>query len=1134
MFDDNGIGRSHQAAAIETRPAKRKKRRPWRLPLTLALLAALIWLLPAIVANSPLPGWIVRKAAADLNGTVSIRSTSLGWFAPAVASGVEVKDAAGNTVLSVPSISSERSLAGMLRDWKNIGRIHVSKPKIFLELDDEGSNVEELLANYLAPREAEEAAKEAPTSAVGFSLRIDDAEVTIVDRASGKNWQIRALSLELDAPRGAAGAIGAKLSAELLGGEKPGKLVGEARIEGGVGESAVNAANVPLAMFRAAAARFAPGTTLSGLLSSSARAAWGGNAEGGNHLQADLNLQSFLLTAPELQTDRLALDRAHGACKISWTGNRVDIEQTTLDCDVGSFLVKGTIPLDEEGQIGLESLLAQRQEFDGRLDIARLARLLPATLHIRQGMRIDSGQVRLCASCRPEPRGTVWQGQLQASGLAADAGGRRIEWRQPVMASVEAHQGPDGPVIDALRCESDFLKFHAAGTADRLAGSLTFSLNRLTEQLGQFVDLAGLHLAGEGSGSLHWNRNAQRLFEAGAQFSVNNFQLATAGKRAWIEPNMTLSLTAAGQTDLGENTRIDAAAISLKTAADRIDAKLTGAVVDPTGGPWPVRLDMRGNLRNWPARLAPWMPTDDWRLTGDYVLAAEATATDDDVFLRQLTVSAVPLKVASKSFNADEPRLDANASGSWEGKQRRLRIERAGLACGTLAVGANNLLVSMPESGTTEMSGSLTYQTFLGRLKQWFADPAAPPAWRLAGQLKGSVQFQQAGKTIRGSTDAEVLNLAVADSSGQKFTEPVVKLSAEGNYDAPTKVVQLAKFELTSSVLAAIASGRYGPVGDHREAQIDGRMRYDVGRLAEMMRPYLGPGVLIVGRGESPFGYRGPLSLASGTAAAAMDWDRANVYGFQIGPGSLQTEMADGLLKIRPLDLSVSGGRMHLAPQARLSPGPTTLTLPAGPLMEKVQIDPAMCASFLQYIAPVLADATSAQGSFSIAMDRCRVPLSEPKKSDLAGRFVVHSVQIGPGPLIRELAVLLGRESPARLRQESVVAFQMKNGRVHHDNLELIFPDLTIRTHGSVGLDKTLDLVAEMPVPPKWLAGNPIAAKALANQVVRIPLKGTLAKPQLDRREMERLSRQFIKKAAGNLLEEELNKQLERLLGPRK
>jgi hypothetical protein len=125
----------------------------------------------------------------------------------------------------------------------------------------------------------------------------------------------------------------------------------------------------------------------------------------------------------------------------------------------------------------------------------------------------------------------------------------------------------------------------------------------------------------------------------------------------------------------------------------------------------------------------------------------------------------------------------------------------------------------------------------------------------------------------------------------------------------------------------------------------------------------------------------------------------------------------------------------------------------------------------------------------------------------------------------------MGRAAPAKLRRESVVSFRMVGGRVYHQGLELIFPELTIRTYGSVGLDQTLALMAEMLVPPKWL-GNNTFGSALRNQTIRLPIGGTLSKPKIDQRELDRLIGQFIEKAAGNVLEDELNRQLERLFGP--
>jgi len=243
-------------------------------------------------------------------------------------------------------------------------------------------------------------------------------------------------------------------------------------------------------------------------------------------------------------------------------------------------------------------------------------------------------------------------------------------------------------------------------------------------------------------------------------------------------------------------------------------------------------------------------------------------------------------------------------------------------------------------------------------------------------------------------------------------------------------------------------------------------------------------------------------------------------------------KLAEGVLAAEPLTVAVNQGRVHLEPTLHLAPGPMNLTLPPGPLATEVQVTPAMCASALKFVAPVLAGVTAAQGTFSIELDRCRVPVDRPGDAELAGRLIVHSVEVGPGPLVRELAVLLQREAPARLRRESVVPFYMAAGRVHHEELELIFPDLTIRTRGSVGLDQSLWMVASMPVPPKWLINDTLRS-AFEGQEVRVPVGGTLTAPRLDRAELDRWNRRVLEHAAQNVIRDQVDQGLDRLFGPR-
>ncbi len=169
----------------------------------------------------------------------------------------------------------------------------------------------------------------------------------------------------------------------------------------------------------------------------------------------------------------------------------------------------------------------------------------------------------------------------------------------------------------------------------------------------------------------------------------------------------------------------------------------------------------------------------------------------------------------------------------------------------------------------------------------------------------------------------------------------------------------------------------------------------------------------------------------------------------------------------------------------------------------------------------------------SLFIDSARVPLANPTAAEINGRFLIHSGRVGPGPLARELQVLLRVPSGASLARESVVPFRMANGRISHQNLELVFPELTIRTQGSVEVDGSLELVAEMPVPPKWTGGG-TAGKVLANQTIRLPLRGTLSNPKLDEHALRSAFNQAARQAGQEALKQGLDKKLLDALKPRR
>ena len=113
---------------------------------------------------------------------------------------------------------------------------------------------------------------------------------------------------------------------------------------------------------------------------------------------------------------------------------------------------------------------------------------------------------------------------------------------------------------------------------------------------------------------------------------------------------------------------------------------------------------------------------------------------------------------------------------------------------------------------------------------------------------------------------------------------------------------------------------------------------------------------------------------------------------------------------------------------------------------------------------------------------RYRSPI---RAGEAAGQILIHSIDLEPGPLVRELSTVLGTASTVKLAQQSKVDFKMVQGRVYHRGLELQFPEIMVRTYGSVGFDQSLAIMAEMNVPPKWLRQR--AGKCDQGQVDKDP-----------------------------------------------
>ncbi len=490
--------------------------------------------------------------------------------------------------------------------------------------------------------------------------------------------------------------------------------------------------------------------------------------------------------------------------------------------------------------------------------------------------------------------------------------------------------------------------------------------------------------------------------------------------------------------------------------------------------------------------------------------------------------------------------------------------------------------------GQIALDGDVQYRTNLDRLSSWLRDVHQPATYRVQGEATGTIHLAYASGATKADATASIDNFVYstpARVSGLTITpvnqapgwqelwkEPRLEVAVQGSLDASGQQATLEKLEVAGDSLSIGAAGAIRQPFNRCELDLSGQYAYDLERLSQRLRGMIGPQVQMTGTGQRPFSIRGPLLAASSQqptvhaassktttsgsfaslqemlAEASVAWQTLVIQGFEVGAGEVATKLDKGVLTISPINLPVSEGKIAVAPRIDVTQTPYIATLEPGTLVDHVRISPQMCRSWLKYLAPMVADATAAEGHFSVVVDEARFPVTDPTGGNVQGKLLIHTAQIGPGPLSQEILgvvqliksvidkrpVLPGQPTSVQWLDmpEQQLNLQLTEHRVYHRDMKFLVNDVAVTTSGWVGLDQQLALVAEVPVLDAWVAKDRYLA-SLKGQTIRLPISGTLSRPQVDRTALRELTRQTVIGAGSNLLQDEVSRGLNKLFQPK-
>lgn len=357
-----------------------------------------------------------------------------------------------------------------------------------------------------------------------------------------------------------------------------------------------------------------------------------------------------------------------------------------------------------------------------------------------------------------------------------------------------------------------------------------------------------------------------------------------------------------------------------------------------------------------------------------------------------------------------------------------------------------------------------------------------------------------------------------------------------GDWDREKDRIDITELGFDSDLLTLTGSGTVEQAREAAVLNLSGTLDRDVSSLLSLLSPEMQRHIQVTGLRMDQWAVQGPLRPAPELVLAGnVTWTTAGIFGLQAQPGSIDAAWGDQRIDLAPRDVGISGGRLAALPAVELTPQ-LGLAIPPGPMLVDVAFTEEQCRGWLRFLSPILANATSAAGNFSVELEKGNVPFSELENAHVQGTLVIQSGRMGPGPVARQtidvvskVAEILGHR--LKWAQNDVwldlpaqkVPFSLEQGRVHHQGFLVNVGELSIVSSGSVGLDESVEVQLALRLPDSWLGSNPLLAR-FKNQPVTVSLAGTLDRPQIRSESLKDLGKQLGAQAAGGLLQKLLDR----------
>ena len=1094
----------------------RKRRRwLWIVAGVFVLLLLLVALAPVILSTGAGKTIILSQVNRHLNGRVEIADWSLGWFSGFRFNGIKVSDADGATVAEVRSVVVRASVPALLRANKKIGVVTVESPRANIVLYPDGTNNLTALLKETDPKEEKTGPLEIDVQA---QLAVTNGELTIVPAQFSQPVVVHSLSVTAGVD-----SVNQPLPFEIkadLGEEKAGlEVKGTATLAkaGVIDPKAIEAdvtvrlAGLELASVSDVARQFGSPVEVVGELNAAVKAVVTGM--GAIKANGSVDVASLGLSGGPLGADTPKFDKADLSFDLALNGKKVEVTEFKVHSPVVDATASGTLDLTQPGRLPSGNLNSTIT-----VPLAGLAAQFPNTLRLQEGIEIESGTLSFRSKLISDANRPRVESVIRLEGVEATRDGRRIGLKSPVSIELQAHQADGGIGLDKFELDSSFAQARGSGDMNEFDLDMTADLAAAVKEAAKFVDVGSKSVSGTAAVSVHVTSPEAQRKKLVLTAAVNDLVVEGIG----LQPAALkeVQFTADALAELDEHNALRRITGVLATLSSPLaEVNVTADTIHlATGQALPVNLNngqvtLKADLTKLAAfahATALMSATTDAR----GALEVKAGVASDGGTVRIKGVEAMlkdlDLTRGDKHLREEEVRLI--------GREMTARLESRSLTVSDFAVAvsagkveipllevpdwARKDATGMPSGMNAGINGTFDVPQSLETLKDFFQLPQGT-------NVAGAAKFTLKATAVQHAATAQ-LSISVDDFMLTQPGKPNIK-DGHMTFDAVTvfnpkeDTLILNSVSFISTFLNLTAKAKLSDLTAAKRMAAEGTIEPDFDRIGPLAAAIIGQPIELSGKQSRPFKIDTALAdadwrviMRDTLANAGVFVARAKFLGIETGPIDIPVNVRDGKVQLK-IDTTVNKGKLLLPAMLDVTGDVPVLTVPDKTrMLTDVEITNEMADLFLAKASPMFKGAVLAGGKVGLNVAILNAPLEADvaKKAAFEGELVFNGVRMQPGGFLLTIleAAHLGGVKGLEVPDQNV-GVSLREGRFYQQPITFMADKYALRISGSVGLDTTLDMIAEVPVTPELLGKNKDLYALLKDESIKIPIKGTAAKP---------------------------------------